>query len=249
VNVCLAGARGGIFRWSGTYTARSWAEPAVNASISDFGGGLYFAYAAWGNGSWSDGVYKSDILGEVWTVKHYCPYTRTATTNPMNGVCVYSGALSAGVFRSTDIGETWGEMNQWLTDLDVIELVFCATDTTWLYAGTEGGGVFRFGVIPGVEEGDHRESQMSCPRLESIHPNSVNTPTTTRYFLPSACPVVLDVFDITGRLVETLVNDTQETGVHQVRWNRKINPSGVYFYRLKACPERSPELGEGRGSS
>lgn len=44
----------------------------------------------------------------------------------------------------------------------------------------------------------------------------------------------LEVYDICGRLVETLVNEKQEPGIHQVRWNRKANPSGVYFYRLKA---------------
>ena len=42
------------------------------------------------------------------------------------------------------------------------------------------------------------------------------------------------IYDIAGRLVETLVNEKRQSGIHQVRWNRKSNPSGVYFYRLKA---------------
>jgi len=53
------------------------------------------------------------------------------------------------------------------------------------------------------------------------------------YCLPTASRVVLGVYDVTGRLVETVVNERQEPGIHQVRWDRKANPSGVYFYRLK----------------
>jgi hypothetical protein len=234
VHVYLAGTKGGIFRWATGDSAWSWVGPAVNASICDFGGDLYSAYAAWGNGSWSDGVYKSGMFGEIWTAKQYHIYTRTVTTNPISQVSVYAGALGGGVFRSTDIGETWEEMNQGLTDLDVIELAFCATDTTWLYAGTEGGGVFRFGIIPGVEERDRRESEVACPRLKNVRPNPFSTSTTIAYFLPSATPVILDVYDVSGSHVRTLMNGVQEPGNHNARWERTGSPSGVYFCRLKA---------------
>jgi len=39
---------------------------------------------------------------------------------------------------------------------------------------------------------------------------------------------------IADALVEKLVIETQQPGIYQVRWDRKHNPSGVYFYRLKA---------------
>jgi hypothetical protein len=68
----------------------------------------------------------------------------------------------------------------------------------------------------------------------------VNTPnpfcqlTTISYSLPRTSEVTLSIYDISGRLVETLVNETQQPGIHQVRWDRESNPSGVYFYMLKA---------------
>ena len=46
--------------------------------------------------------------------------------------------------------------------------------------------------------------------------------------------VSLQVFDILGREVATLVNEDQTGGTHAVRWNASGVASGVYFYRLTA---------------
>lgn len=77
-------------------------------------------------------------------------------------------------------------------------------------------------------------------RLQN-HPNPLSESTVISYSLVRVGRVTLEMYDITGRLVEVLVNETQQPGIHQVRWNRKANPGGVYFYRLKACSERSGE--------
>jgi hypothetical protein len=84
------------------------------------------------------------------------------------------------------------------------------------------------------------------PPSISATPNPFSNSTAIKYEVKTPGPVRLEIYDISGRLVETLVNETQEPGIHQVRWNREANPSGVYFYRLEACPERSPEPGEGQ---
>jgi photosystem II stability/assembly factor-like uncharacterized protein len=245
LDVYLAGTKGGIFR----RTDSIWTSvgPAVNAFISDFGGGglQCGAYAAWGNGSWSDGFYADSAMGESWTVKYFYVYARTVTTNPLNSRCVYGGALGGGVFGSTDWGETWEEMNDGLTDLDVIELAFSETDTTWLYAGTEGGGVFRFGLTPGIEEEGGRMGRISQLRLYANHPNPFRGSTKISYFLPKPSSVTLDIYDVTGSLIETLVDETQKPGIHETCWNGKGHFGGLYFCRLKACPERSPESTEG----
>ncbi|MCH7761412.1 T9SS type A sorting domain-containing protein, partial [candidate division TA06 bacterium] len=47
-------------------------------------------------------------------------------------------------------------------------------------------------------------------------------------------PVSLTIYNISGRLVETLVNERQEPGVYQVQWEGKDQASGIYFYRLTA---------------
>jgi hypothetical protein len=99
--------------------------------------------------------------------------------------------------------------------------------------------------LPGVAE-EKANPRYSRVRLLQNSPNPVRHSTTISYSLPQVSEVTLSIHDITGRLVETLVNESQQPGIQEVRWNRKSNPSGVYFYRLKACPERSSEPAEGR---
>lgn len=57
--------------------------------------------------------------------------------------------------------------------------------------------------------------------------------------LPSDGPVELSIYDVTGRLVRTLVSETQTTGPHQVVWNGRDDAgravaSGVYMARLQS---------------
>ncbi len=53
--------------------------------------------------------------------------------------------------------------------------------------------------------------------------------------------IILSVYDLSGRVVCTLVDEEQEPGYYSVTWDlrgvsEKRLPNGVYFYRLKACP-------------
>jgi hypothetical protein len=66
------------------------------------------------------------------------------------------------------------------------------------------------------------------------YPNPFNPSTTIRYSLPEAGHVSLYIYDITGRLVEQLVNQHIPAGYHTVTWDASSYSSGVYIARLKA---------------
>jgi hypothetical protein len=68
--------------------------------------------------------------------------------------------------------------------------------------------------------------------LDQNYPNPFNPSTTIRYFLPIKGLVTLEVFDVLGRKISTLVNQKQFSGPHQVQWNAQSISSGIYFYRL-----------------
>jgi flagellar hook assembly protein FlgD len=70
--------------------------------------------------------------------------------------------------------------------------------------------------------------------IEQNYPNPFNASTSIHYNLPRASHVKIDIYDILGRKVETLVNETQPAGEHNVIWNSDDNPSGTYFYRIQA---------------
>jgi hypothetical protein len=66
------------------------------------------------------------------------------------------------------------------------------------------------------------------------YPNPFNASATIEYSLHYGGPVRLEVFDLLGRRVTTLVEGAQAAGEHEVIWEANDVPSGVYFYRLSA---------------
>jgi hypothetical protein len=75
--------------------------------------------------------------------------------------------------------------------------------------------------------------------LEQNSPNPFNPQTTITFVLPSAVRTRLDVFDVKGGLVVTLLDQPLAAGRHTVRWNGvdrrgAAAATGTYFYRLTA---------------
>lgn len=74
--------------------------------------------------------------------------------------------------------------------------------------------------------------------LDQNGPNPFNPMTEIRFRIPEATHVRLEVFDLRGRIVATLVDATREAGEHVVRWDVASGgqnlASGPYFYRLQA---------------
>ena len=70
--------------------------------------------------------------------------------------------------------------------------------------------------------------------LSQNYPNPFNPATQIRYTLEQSGDVTLRVFDVLGKEVVTLVNETQNAGRHVVDFNASNFASGVYLYRLEA---------------
>ena len=68
----------------------------------------------------------------------------------------------------------------------------------------------------------------------TIYPNPFSQKTYLRCTLPKASRVNLTVYDITGRLVTTLIDDWRNVGTHEITFDGSKLASGIYFYRLKA---------------
>jgi hypothetical protein len=102
-----------------------------------------------------------------------------------------------------------------------------------------------------VSEGNGRRPLFTTERitvpgmpltLHQNYPNPFNPVTTVSYYVPHDGPVALDIYDVSGRRVISLVDRFQVRGSHAVDWNgydEKGIPaaSGVYFYRLTSGKE------------
>jgi hypothetical protein len=68
--------------------------------------------------------------------------------------------------------------------------------------------------------------------LHRAYPNPFNPSTLIGYDLPRDNHVSLEIFDLNGRLVKTLINGYFRAGKHQVAWNADQISSGIYLVRL-----------------
>jgi hypothetical protein len=78
--------------------------------------------------------------------------------------------------------------------------------------------------------------------LQQNYPNPFNPSTTIRYALPVQSVVTLEVFNVLGQRVRTLVSDIQAAGYRTMEWDGRSNSgqqlaSGVYFLQIAARGE------------
>jgi len=85
---------------------------------------------------------------------------------------------------------------------------------------------------------DENETPALVTKLAQNYPNPFNPTTTISFDLAKAGKVKLNVYNIKGQLVRSLVNDALNAGSHRVIWNgtdsrnRRV-ASGIYYYRLE----------------
>ena len=74
--------------------------------------------------------------------------------------------------------------------------------------------------------------------LGAARPNPFNPSTTISFSLATESAVELSIFDVHGRTIRTLVNETRTAGAHVANWDGTAEggvaaPSGIYYYRLE----------------
>ncbi len=70
--------------------------------------------------------------------------------------------------------------------------------------------------------------------IQPNYPNPFNNSTTLEYGLKKDERVVIEIYDLLGRKVETLVDAYQPAGMHSVIWNAAHISTGIYFYKINA---------------
>jgi len=97
-----------------------------------------------------------------------------------------------------------------------------------------GWTTLKYVQIPVTSVEDEAASVPSEFSLWQNYPNPFNPSTTIRFDLPKSSFVTLQVYDLLGNEVATLVNEFRLAGSHKIDWTVRGLPSGLYFYRLQA---------------
>jgi hypothetical protein len=109
------------------------------------------------------------------------------------------------------------------------------TDTPAKVKATE--PISRFEFYIGKEQTLLEKQESMLPvsfELSQNYPNPFNPSTNIRFSVPEHTEVTLEIYDVLGRKVQTLINETMQPGWHVATWNAGRLSSGVYLYRLRA---------------
>jgi len=83
--------------------------------------------------------------------------------------------------------------------------------------------------ISSVKEDDYIPMEFS---LNQNYPNPFNSETNISFNLPKTQEIILEIYDVLGKKIETLLNETKSPGYHELIWNSNSNTSGIYYLKI-----------------
>lgn len=189
---------------------------------------IYITFGGFG----SSHVFKSKNGGNSWLdISANLPDVPTwaITIDPENPNHIFVGN-EVGVFQSLNSGESWENINGNIPDaIFAIELVISRSNRK-LRLASHGNGVFETDLPEPDPQDDVTPSNFT---LSQNYPNPFNPSTTIEFELAQQADVSLKVFNTSGRLVATLVDEPRGRGSYTVNFDASGLASGAYIYKLQ----------------
>jgi photosystem II stability/assembly factor-like uncharacterized protein len=185
------------------------------------------------------GAFRSVDHGSIWVPVNKGMEDQNVLSFAVNGNNLFAGTWTGGVFLSTDNGANWKPISHesvfdtWFKIPQTIHGL--AVDNDYVYAGERNTSVWRrplSDIITSVQlpHDDHNDGY--C--LEQNYPNPFSENTTIRFRVPEGGHASLKVFDINGKEVELMFDDDSATEEHEIIFNGRNLPEGIYYYQLQS---------------
>ncbi|MFZ1321991.1 MAG: T9SS type A sorting domain-containing protein, partial [Ignavibacteria bacterium] len=142
----------------------------------------------------------------------------------------YSGGTTGTLFKTTDGGGSWVQQQGSEFGQGFFRSIYAYNDSiVWVVGNgkilfTESGGMVNIEQLSSDIPNDFE--------LYQNYPNPFNPKTKIKFEIKNISDVNLEVFDILGRKIYTLVNERLQTGTYDVDFEISDQNSGVYFYKL-----------------
>jgi len=229
-NLFAGTAGGGVYR---SYNNGStWLQTQPYASVISLAaspnGYVYGCFNSVQGGQ--SGIYRTIDYGINWQYMGL-PNTDYFTLKCNSAGHIFAGGFyGSGILRSTNYGFNWSAVNSGIYNKMITTIHF--DNSGFGYAGTYYGGLYKTNIstigITNVSTEIPKEFSLS-----QNYPNPFNPVTNIEFAIPKPSMVKLVIYDIQGRIVETIVNGEFSAGTYKSDWNASNYSSGVYFYKLE----------------
>jgi uncharacterized lipoprotein YddW (UPF0748 family) len=162
------------------------------------------------------------------------PLAPSLTWNRAAGALTYRMQVATSFDFTVLVKDTSGLTDSVLTvgPLQLATIYFWRVNATNALGASAWSDIWRFRtILTSVEQTSGLPTEFA---LQQNYPNPFNPLTTIAFSIPEQVGVTLHVYDILGREVATLLNDTLRPGEYKAQFDASNLSSGVYFYRLAA---------------
>ncbi|MEO8446634.1 MAG: YCF48-related protein [bacterium] len=133
------------------------------------------------------------------------------------------------VYRSVDAGHTWFSETENNLDGRLFGIYFINPNSGWI-TGANGGIIKYKDPLIGISQNSGLNPEQFI--LQQNYPNPFNPSTIISYDMNEAGFVSINIFDVTGRQITSLVDQFQSAGSYKVKFDGSNLSSGTYFYRI-----------------
>lgn len=238
--------------WYRTYGYQNWEEASCVIQTSDGGFAIIGRTDSGGNGWWDVYLVKTDSSGTMqwwqtyggddWDGGHSVEetddggfllgcYTFSFGAGDCDYYLIRTDSLGNEVWHKTlgDSSSDWGYSAIYASDGNIYFM-----GDSWSYGH---GSVDIYLVKLQGDMTDAYDYAITNPKsfqLLQNFPNPFNAATQIPFNLPGKSDVLIEIYNVLGQKVATLFEGRAEAGYRTITWDADSNPSGVYFYRIKA---------------
>ncbi len=213
-----------------TNAGATWSPMSVSVPFTSLNN-VFFTDESNGYISASTGIYRTTNAGDSWIL--LATPTGGYAGVQFRGNIGYAIAGDGKIIKSTDAGTGW--IVQPTVTTNGLSALYFNSDN-YIYAGGLLGTLLK--TIPTelilTHVGNFSNSVPERMNLSQNYPNPFNPTTKINFEIPKSGMVTLKVYDITGRVVDVLVNENKNAGSYSFEFHGNNLSSGVYFYRLSA---------------
>ncbi len=187
----------------------------------------------------------SGLILPIWEYEH--PSFGSAS---VTGGFVYRGSSAPGltgkyIYADYLSGQIWAlnytnepVLNEEIINSNLFISTFGVDESQELYFCAFNGRIYRFvDTSVGIEDAQPLASPETF-ELAQNYPNPFNPSTIIPFRVSQAADVRIDIFDLNGRWINTLLNQSMAAGQHEILWRGQNSSgeqaaAGIYFYRLQ----------------